>query len=318
LVVALSAAALQAQQPWQQRQQQRNNRDRPQQPQVEDFHGDGSVVSAMGTVIQMKVTEKQGLTVNIAGADVHVTGGAMPDFLQSGLYIEFVGEVTKEGIAKPIGEMTVISAQPGQLGLYPENVAANRTGSGDKKGADNGPPPRLGGDPGIGGDPPGGGRHGKGKQGGDLAPSGDGPQKLTPAQVKLPGTYTVRAQIKSYHGNNLTLSAGRQSLKATVDDNPKIEVDFSDSRYVRPGDRISVRGKILRGRGLVQAEWVKIDCAKELSGSKKHATKASVAKSDHAKHSAEKKEKVDEEIIGKGDDDKGKSDAKSKDAAEEK
>ena len=55
---------------------------------------------------------------------------------------------------------------------------------------------------------------------------------------------------------------------------------------------------------LVQAEWVKIDCAKELSGPKKHAGKASVAKAEHGKHSADKK--VDDAVDGKGDDEKEK------------
>ena len=248
----------------------------------------GSVVAIQGNVIGVKSDDKGFIKVLVLPAtQTHLVGTATADYLQSRVYVEFVADLDKAGATqKDIEQLTVFSPSADRpAGLFPEGAASKKdkdadAGDGGKKAKKaakkkSKPAADAGGDAG----------------GGD-AMFGVGASKS--GAIKPPAVCTVRGAIKTVKGNHITVAAGKTMVKATLAENPTIDVDMTDCRAATQGDSISVTGQQMPN--MVVAESVRIDCTNPLSGPKKRGSHANHAKTDKpaAEHgSAKKTEKSD-------------------------
>jgi hypothetical protein len=223
------------------------SRRRPQggQQQPAEVNADGNV-EAVGPG-QIKMTNKSNqpmMVMVVAATKVHVTGSANPDYIRSGLYVEFTAEVSKEKtVSKKIEHLTVFSP------TAEKGIGLSSQGGG---GADAfSPAPDVG---------------TKGKAHGTA-------HKPSPA-VQLPAVCTVRGVVKSCKAGTLTVSYGHGAVKAEIADNVEISVDVADLSAASKGDSITVKGRNVPGRtGQVLAETVDIKATKPLSGSKKKGSR---------------------------------------------
>lgn len=276
------------------------DRDRGNQPKPEPFEAEGTVQGVMLGRIQMVTNaSKQVLVVMHPMSRIHLMGTGSIDLLKTGMYVEFVGDLDKLGVGKEkVSQLTILTPNPNrQPGLYPEGAAAvkrtnkdgNNFGQGEAPARGDGPArggaaAPVGGDPGIAVEPTGKGRRGRGRPAaGDDLPGPGGPDGAPggappPANVQLPAVCTVRGQVKVFHESNVTVQAGRSTVRIELTDNPQVDVDVADYSLAAKGDRIKVKGRGFASKGLVQAEMVQIDAIQPLTAAKKHSAKS--AKTD--------------------------------------
>ena len=99
-----------------------------------------------------------------------------------------------------------------------------------------------------------------------VSPSPDNPQGI------VPGTglnSKVTGQLKAVHGSTLVLHAGTKTAEVELADEPTIDIAVADGTLASPGDKISVKGKAIHGKGICQADDVKITLALPLTGTPK-------------------------------------------------
>ena len=304
---------------------QNRNRDRDRdrdrggsQSKPEPFEAEGTVQGVMMGRIQMVTNaNKPILVVMHPMARIHLLGTGSIDLLRTGMYVELVGDLDKLGVGKEkVSQLTIFTPNPNRLaGLYPEGVAAvkrtNKDGNNFGQGegpARGGAAAPVGGDPGIAAEPTGkGGRRGRGRQAGgddlggpggpDGAPGGARPPAVT---VQLPAVCTVRGQVKAFHDNNLSVLAGRSTVRIELTDNPQVDVDVADYSMAAKGDRIKVKGRGFPSKGLVQAEMVQIDAVQPLTAAKKHTAKPSKTDKTSSKRAAQPKKGAPATELGEG------------------
>ena len=151
---------------------------KPGAPPLEDVSLEGTVFGVARGQIQMKTSDNKPYQVFVPQiAQVRLIGTATVDFLRSGLYVEFVGDLDEKGkTKKEVEQLTIFTpSAERQSGLYPE--AGCSPPSADDKDKAAGAGRRPGGDPGIAGGGDGGGGKKRGKKddsGGDLFGGGGG------------------------------------------------------------------------------------------------------------------------------------------------
>jgi len=234
------------------------------QPQTEPANINGTVDGVMpGRIRLLDGTNQPWLVAVPNNAKVHVAGTAKADFLRSGIFVEFKGEIDNRGTVKEkVGELTIVTpTQERPMGIFP----------GDSKAGDAKPGEDQGGfGAGMGGPAggPGGGKAG-GKTGGKAGGKRGGPAGGTPDG----GACRVVGRVANCKGNKLGINAGRGIVQIELADEPTINVESADYTLACKGDKISVKGAMMRGSaGLAQANEVKIELAEPLSGIKKKPT----------------------------------------------
>ena len=252
-VVALFALLILGMSPLAHAQNRRNPA--AMQPQTEPANIEGTVEGVMpGRIRLLDGTNQPWLVAVPNNAKVHVTGTAKADFLRPGVFVEFKGEIDNRGTVKEkVAELTIVTpTQDKPMGIFPGDA---------KPGEDQG-----GFGAGMGGPAggPGGGKAGGkagGKRGGLVGGMPDG------------GVCRVVGRVANYKGNKLGINAGRGIVQIELADEPAINVESADYTLARKGDKISIKGMMMRGSaGLAQANEVKIELAEPLSGVKKKPT----------------------------------------------
>lgn len=253
-----------------------NNRRNPNGQQMQKIKTSGTLVSATANQIQLSTSTNETKYVMVGpNTTVSITGTAEPEYLKSGVCVEFVAEVAKGGAVKEkIDHLTIVTPTTDRaVGLYPPEFGAKKKDAKEDKG-DKAKP--VGHDPGIGDAGPAAGRNSRSKKdpdalGGDLLSSK--PVKSSGA-TQFPGTFTVRGTIKMCKNGLITVSAGRgPTIKAELANDATIDVDMADLRVARRDDKITVNGFTTQMRpNLIMAESVTVDLANPLTGAKKHGT----------------------------------------------
>ena len=86
--------------------------------------------------------------------------------------------------------------------------------------------------------------------------------------------YEVVGRIAAAQQGKLAIVAGSATLKIELAEQAKIDVNLSDLSLARPGDKITVRGKMFPGQpGMGQATEVRVVAAAVLGGAKTKPTK---------------------------------------------
>jgi len=225
------------------------------QPVMEAFDAAGTIEGLLPNGMQINSNANQRWAIVIPRqAKIELTGTATADFLRPGLYVRFTAEVDKHGTAKEkVAQLSIFTpSRETPPGLFsPEAGGAAAGGAFDGFGPGVGKPPV-----GIGKPPVGIGKA-PGKTSGKAAP------------VETAKAYTVAGQITAARNNKLTVNAGTASIKFEVTDDAAIDVKVADYSLARKGDKVSVQGKMMKGRpGMGEAASVKIELASPLSGGK--------------------------------------------------
>ena len=215
------------------------------QPATDPFAAEGTVHGVMPGQIQMMTATNQPWIVFLDPmSKVHVRGTAEPDFLKRGMFIRFSAQLDKRGKSQsPIAELTVFTpSAETPVGIWPAGAAPVMGAEGANQfGATFGPGVNAG-----------------------------------PGAAKAPATsfYTVGGQITGERKGKLTVNAGRGIVQIELTESPVINVDFADYTVVRKGDKISVRGRMFRGRqGFAQAQELTIEVAQPLTDPRRKPTK---------------------------------------------
>jgi hypothetical protein len=80
---------------------------------------------------------------------------------------------------------------------------------------------------------------------------------------------TVIGQLGHLHGNQWSVVADGKTWHVELADDVKIEVAFTGSHFVSPGDKIAVQGEMVHGKpGTCTASGIQVTLAKPLSASK--------------------------------------------------
>jgi hypothetical protein len=187
-----------------------------------------------------------------ATAKIHVTGTATPDYLQTGMQVEFKGELDDQGALKESVDKLAIVGPDKQPGFFP---------------------------------PDSGGEHDL--FGGEAA-AGEKPAKHAkkPVVSKGPpaaGLYRIVGKLMVARGKT-SLHVGRTTLPLELSDQATITFQSTDYSRAVKGDKISVKGLMMPSKAgpMVQATEVKIELSEPLVGLKK---KGSAIKTE-AKHPA--------------------------------
>jgi hypothetical protein len=237
------------------------------QPQTEPADIKGTVEGVMRGRIGLIDGTKQPWIVAVPNnAKVHVTGTAKADFLRPGLFVEFKGEIDNRGTVKEkVAELTIVTpTQDKPIGIFPDDSKASDAKPGKDK-ADKGGFGAGAGGPAGG---PGGGKA-SGKAGAKAGGRRGGLGGGTPDS----GACRVVGCVTNYKDNKLGINAGRGIVQIELADEPAIKVESADYTLACKGDKISIKGEMLRGSaGLAQAKEVKIELAEPLSGVKKKPT----------------------------------------------
>jgi hypothetical protein len=195
-------------------------------------------------------------------AKVTVTGTATVDYLQTGMLVEFQGEIDDQGkLAKEVDALKLVTVDK-PTGFFP---------------------PESGGDQGglFGGAEAGGGdksvKHAK-------KPAAKGP----PAA----GSYRIVGKLLVGRGK-FSVHVGRSTLPLELSDQTAVTVESSDYMTAHKGDKVTVKGMAMPSKmgPIVQATEVKIELSEPLVGAKK---KGSGYKAD-AKRPAKRPKKDAEE-----------------------
>jgi len=228
------------------------------QPVMETFEAGGTIEGLMPNGIQINSNANQRWVIMIPRqAKVEVTGTATADFLRPGLYVRFTAEVDKHGTVKEkVAQLSIFTpSRETPPGLFSPEAGGAGIGGGAFDGFGAGP----------------GGGVGKPPIGIGKAP-GKIPGKAVP--VETAKTYTVAGQITSARNNKLTVNAATAAIKFEVTDDAAIDVKVADYSLARKGDKVSVQGRMVKGRlGMGEAISVKIELASPLSGGKTKAVK---------------------------------------------
>lgn len=249
------------------------------QPQMKDFDSEGTIeaVASRGAMFQMQTKSNETVIVAVAqGTKVHYSATATPDFLRTGLAVEFTAEVAKGGAVKEkVADLTVFTPSADRpLGLFPEGSA------GGAKGKDDAPLGGLGGlDPAADAPAKGAKKAGKGKAaaqdllGGldDLGPPKPSGRKGGAPAVQLPAVCVIRGTITKCRGGNLAVKYGSGTATLELDEGVKINVELNNCAFAAKGDAVTVKGKAMEKR--VMAEIVKVAAAQPLSSGKKQSVK---------------------------------------------
>jgi hypothetical protein len=244
----------------------------------------GTFISANQSQLQLTTNTNQVMTIGLVqSTEVSVTGTAEQSYLKSGVLVEFVAEVPKGGaVAEKISQLTVVSPDADRPpGLYPPDTAPQKKSDpGDKgvgvpiRGAGANPAKAAAADPGIGDDPvkPAKGTK-KHADAGDLF--GAAPAKSKSGVLKPPGTFAVRATVKSCKDGKIMLGAGHNtSIKAELASDVTIDVDMTELRVVQRDDKVTVDGIGTQAQPTyVAAKTIKVELANPLTGSKKRPSK---------------------------------------------
>jgi hypothetical protein len=230
------------------------------QPQTEPADIKGTVEGVMRGRIGLLDGTKQPWIVAVPNnAKVHVTGTAKADFLRPGIFVEFKGEIDNRGTVKEkVAELTIVTpTQEKPIGVFPDDSKASDAKPGEDKGGF-----------GAGAGGPGGGKV-SGKAGGKAGGKRGGLAGGTPDS----GACRVVGCVTNYKDNKLGINAGRGIVQIELADEPAIKVESADYTLACKGDKISIKGEMLRGSaGLAQAKEVKIELAEPLSLIKKKPT----------------------------------------------
>jgi hypothetical protein len=230
-----------------------------QQPQIQPIKTGGALVATGQNQIQLSTGVNQTLLVMTGpNTQVSVAGTAEQDYLKSGVTVEFVAEVDKtHAVKEKIGHLLIVSPTTDRpIGLFPpESATPEKKGEKGEKSAKatEGKANPLTPGPGIG---------------------GAVPAKARSTAPQFPGTFTVRGTIKSSKSGEITVAAGRASIKAELANDATIDVDMDDVRIAQPGDKVTVSGFASKALpNVVMAEAIKIELANPLSGAKKPVTR---------------------------------------------
>ncbi len=211
----------------------------------------GTLVSASANQLQITVDSKPVYVAIGQDTEVSITGMAEPEYLKSGMGVEFVAEVAKGGVvSEKLDHLTLvtISSTDRPSGLLPPSEGASKK-KGDKD--DKAQPPAA-----AGGDAP-------------DATSGK-KSKSHGGTPQLPGTYTVRGTLRMARNGKISLAVAHGPLvKAELAEGATIDVDLTDVRIAQRDDAVTVKGNQVRP-GMIAANSVTIALAAPLTG-KKHA-----------------------------------------------
>ena len=299
LVLALLAPA------YGQYQYQRPNPNRGPQGQPAPVNAEGTVQGVSGSMVRMTANDKQWFVMVSPMTKIRLTGTALPDFLATKVYVEFVASLEADGKGKEkVSQLTIFSPSADRpSGLFPES-AARRPSSGEGgpgRGPGGGGFGRGGGggfgpDAGVAPDPgEAKGRKGRGKPPSDDAggPGGfDAPAaKAQTSDMKLPATCTVRGLVTAFHSFDLSLNvkAGKKVVHVELTDAPQIDVDLADASLAKAGDTIKVTGRGIPAQGRVVAESVQIQAIHPLTTGKKHVAHSGKSEKPAPKTTASKK-----------------------------
>jgi RNase P/RNase MRP subunit p29 len=228
------------------------------QPVLEAFDAAGTIEGLLPNGIQINSNANQRWVIMIPRqAKIEVTGTATADFLRPGLYVRFTAEVDKHGTVKEkVAQLSIFTpSRETPPGLFSPEAGGAGVGGGGFEGFGPGP----GG--GVGKPPVGIGK-----------PLGKIPGKAAPAATAK--AYTVAGQVTAARNNKLTVNAGTASVKFEVTDDATIDVKMADYSLARKGDKVSVQGRMMKGRpGMGEATSVKIELVSPLSGGKAKPSK---------------------------------------------
>jgi hypothetical protein len=243
-------------------------------PLAQSYEGTVDVVAAGR--IQITTTNGQAIVLVRAGmTKVQLTGTGTTELLKPPVCVEFTAEVDKGSkVKEKVTQLTAFTQSADKpLGLFPPGAIS------EIGGAIEGALPGAGGTGGAGAKP------GKKTGAGGTGSAGG---------TQLPATYTVRGQVKTFHGTSLTINTGRGTMKVELDENCEIKVETTDFTKATRGDKITVTGQAMTNN-TIQAATVKIEAAQPLVGKKKpgKADKPSTKQTAPGKKGAPEEEAAD-------------------------
>ena len=147
-------------------------------------------------------------------ANMHVSGSATPDFLQTGLIVELKAEIDGHGAIKDkVDELTIVTLSPErQMGLFPSEAAGEHA------------------DVVAGGEADGGGPSRK-----PAKRSSRGTAGATPA-----GTYRIVGRLIVGRGGKTSVHTGRNSLPFELAEQPTVSIDSADYLLASKGDKADI------------------------------------------------------------------------------
>jgi hypothetical protein len=81
----------------------------------------------------------------------------------------------------------------------------------------------------------------------------------------------IIGRLGKFHDNKWSLQAGGKTYQVELADNVKIHVKLNDGHLITSGDKVTIKGKMIRGKsGVCVAEDIKVTLAQPLSGPKKN------------------------------------------------
>lgn len=201
------------------------------QPKViQQVEQEGTIAAIGPGMVQLKTLTGQGWLFRFSQqTKIHVKGSADKSFLQPRVAVEFTATVDQKGHAtSKITKLTICNLSPQKLpGLFPEGAG--------------GLIPEQPGQPGL-----------------------PAPKKKT-KEPAGPTTYHVIGPIMNVKDGQYSVSTPHGTVVFEVDDAAEIKVDLSMLMYVRPGDRIVVKGGAYR-EGMGEAQEIEVELTTPLSG----------------------------------------------------
>jgi hypothetical protein len=200
----------------------------------------------------------QWTVINQPETKLVVTGEANPDYLHSGLTVQFYAEVAGPQVQDKIGELTVLGAGKVKTGIFAADGSVEKSNGHEA------------------------------------------------AEVPVAGSQAskVVGRLGHVQGSKWPVRAGSRSLGIELSDQVKIKVTLNNAHLIASGDRITVQGRMVKGKsGSCVADQVEVTLSRLLSSPRKPAKaladKSSAAESAKDNDEPAKTESDNEEIAPK-------------------
>jgi hypothetical protein len=237
-------------------QRAKKSNKRPSEPPKSNLKASGTIQRIVSAGVLHVVTGEGknwliALDPKAKPEDMKYLGSADPSWLKPGRFVQFIGRFNKRGESKSqVGELKVFSPHAkSRLGVFP--LGDDYEGVGEEE-ANQPDDLQLGADPVSG--------EGFFEELLEEARRDNRPQ--SPVSY-----YRISGQLTSAKDGRIVVNTGRNIVKAPLAEDAAIEVEISDVRYARPGDKFELQGyyyPVQRQRGY--ASKLTITAAKPLTG----------------------------------------------------